>query len=207
MTKAALAREMQRILGLPVGTVLEGDDVAIANALLDEHPNRDAKAGSGVRSWVVRANVFGKGGELHIIRVDGSEIDFSYRRALAPRTPAAERADLFAALRQEIIEQTVQFKRDRMAHRAFCAISAVPLSTETAHVDHVPPWTFATLADAWLADRPSPDLNHGVNGKGRRLADRQLAADWQRFHRWSARLRLIHHDIHAAITTARSRTA
>jgi hypothetical protein len=197
---------MQRVLALPAGTILTGDDRELAQKVIAMHPRAPEKIGPGIDLLVIRENSFGRGHELHIIRTDGSEVDVSYRRALAPRTAAAGRADLLAALRQEVAEQIVRFKRDRLEHGTVCAVSGVALDRENAHVDHVPPWTFTALASAWLAGRPAPELE-STDTPGRQLADRSLAADWQRFHRWSARLRLIHRDINYAIATARRHEA
>lgn len=204
MTKAALAREMQRILSLPAGTILAGQDRGIAQAVIAMHPNAAEKTGSGIAQLVIRANSYGHGHALHIIRTDGSEVDVSYRRALAPRTDAADHADLLAALRQEVAEQVANFKRDQLNRAAVCAVSGVTLTTGSAHVDHVPPWTFAALAGAWLDGRETPALQ-GIGDRGRRLADRREAADWQRFHRWAARLRLIHSDVNYTIAACRRR--
>ena len=159
MSKAELARAMQRILALPTGTVLNGPDREIAEAVISMHPSAAAKIGPGIDALVIRDNSFGRGHELHVIRVDGSEVDISYRRALAPQTAAAARADLIAALRQEIAGQIVRFKRDQLRSDPVCAVCGVPLAEATAHVDHVPPWTFAALADAWLEHRPTPELS------------------------------------------------
>jgi hypothetical protein len=205
VNKAALRREMQRMLELPPGTVLSGRDRQIAGAVLAMHPSARDKIGPGITDIVIRAGLQARAREFHVIRVDGSEVDFSYLRALAPRTAASDRADVLAALRQEIAAQIVEFKRSQLERHPICAVSGVPLTPDAAHVDHIPPWTFAVLAGAWLEQRPLPKLE-SVGNRGRRLADRGQASDWQRFHRWAARLRLIHHDINAAIATCR-RTA
>jgi hypothetical protein len=210
-TKAALAREMKRILALPAGTRLTGPDYDIAESVVRMHPRADEKIGAGICCLVVRKNTYGQGNELHIERNDGTEVDVSYRRALAPRTPAVERADLMAALRQEVAQQTIEYKRDRLTSGAVCAVSAVPLDADTAHVDHIPPWTFAALAEAWLRGSERwPDawgkwpLLTGIGSRGRCLVNRELAAEWQQFHKWSARLRLIHRDINAVIAQVRA---
>jgi hypothetical protein len=206
VTKAELERRAKAILALPVGTVLAGADLDLAMMLLERHPSRDAKIGPGVDHWVVRKNGRGNGHELRIVRIDGSEVDLSYRKALAPGTPAAARAEIRAALRVEITEQIVRRKTAWLTPGSRCAISGVALDRDSAHVDHVPPTTFAALAEAWLARHPDPTLEGHPQG-GCRLADRQLAADWQFFHDWAARLRLIHKDVNAAIAAVRRHAA
>jgi hypothetical protein len=165
------------------------------------HPRAADKIGPGIADLVIREG-YGRNREFHVIRIDGSEIDFSYLKALAPQTAASARAELLAALRQEIARQIVEFKRDRLERDPVCAVSGVPLTPETAHADHTPPWTFAALAGAWLESQPHLELEE-IGNRGRQLADRRQAADWQRFHRWSARLRLIHREINGAIATCR----
>jgi hypothetical protein len=202
MNKAALRREMQRMLrDFPAGTVLTGRDRWLAGGVLAMHPHRAEKVGPGVDELVIR-NGYGNNREFHVIRTDGTEIDFSYREALAPQTAAKQRADLLTTLRWEIASQTSAFRRTQLERDPICAISAIPLTAETAHVDHIPPWTFVAIATAWLEHRPPLELES--IGRGSQLADREQAADWQRFHRWAARLRLIHRDINAAIATCRS---
>jgi hypothetical protein len=196
-SKAEARAAFGRILrAYPDDVPLAGDDAELVFLLVYEgrHPEAVEKVGPGIAEIVVRPSGYGTRG-FWLRRVDGSMVDFSYRTALdgPPRPEATVRA----ALRWEIDDQIAAF-RDSVQRRAghepvTCELCGQPVDTGSGHVDHAAP-TFQQLA-ARFAEATGgwgALAVECVGATGRRLADRQLAEVWRRYHARTARLRITH---------------
>lgn len=63
------------------GDVVSDTDETDLRRLLDRHISRDEKIGSGVDYFRVESDLYG-GKCFWIVRTDGSQIDFTYRRCI-----------------------------------------------------------------------------------------------------------------------------
>jgi len=65
------------------GRDLRGEDFRLVRALLEHHPERQAKVGVGVSCLKVDASLHDSGSRCFwVVRVDGSAEDFSLRKCL-----------------------------------------------------------------------------------------------------------------------------
>lgn len=135
---------------LPTGTKLKDLDAEIAHWLIDRHPKRDSKVGSGIQE--IRVESLGewkKGKCMFIYRVDGTKIDFSYRKALAGKEPG-KLEYVRMACRTAIEGDIIRFKRDCLTADPVCRYRAIRLWQDNSHVDHVFPKTFNWLVDNFV---------------------------------------------------------
>jgi hypothetical protein len=190
-SKAAARSEFQRILhDTPLGRPIEGDDAELVGLLISEgrHPEAAEKIGPGVAGVVVRPASYGQRC-FWLLRVDGTEVDFSYLTAL--NGPANVKTEVVWALREEIGAQ-IQAFRDETAPVSLCELCLQP-ADGVVHVDHAEPTfdqlatRFAEAAGGW--DGISVEC---VGAYGRRLKDRGLAEVWRVYHLRDARLRVVH---------------
>jgi hypothetical protein len=151
-----------RILALPRHRPLVGADHDFVMELLERKADWSAKVGAGIDHFRVLSN--GSGVEIRFRRVDGTEDNFSWRKAMSGYAPAAG-AYINAALRFAVVEQVHGFKR-----RAFgtsmsvaSAISGEILTWQNAEVDHLIP--FCEIRDAWTASLNAPvEFTRETNG-------------------------------------------
>jgi len=173
-----------------------GPDHEFLLALLDCHSEAESKIGAGVDHFEVRPNRF-KTPTFWLVRVDGSETDFSYRNCLYGKP--SHRAQVLAALRVACAPQCIAFKKLALANPyQRCTITGEPLD-ETSEVHHLH-WSFNTIAVAFAEQcggfdsiRVTPTKDRAV---GRTLADDALAERWREFHRRTAVLSLITLEAH-----------
>jgi uncharacterized protein DUF3223 len=187
-----------------LGDFVDDADTRALLALAERHPNYEQKRGVGILGFMVeRAGYNARG--FHIIRTDGTSTDFSYRKCLETRTPTA----LFiGALRTEVQDDILEAKRQYFADHAdaegrSCRLTGARTTIDESHADHAPPYTFQILADTFLAAREIvPDIAlltpPADNQLGRRLLDRELAADWRVYHHWWADIRVVAKSAHSA---------
>ena len=188
--------------------VTDRGDHVFLNAVLSRHPRARDKIRCGVLRFEIRQNLQYPGQRsIFLIRMDGSDTDFGYRKCLKPPTMEQE---VTAALRHAISDQIVDFVK-----RAFgsdkpvnCAVTGVVMkSYAEAHVDHAPP-TFLDLAETFVAEQGGWTrfaLSRADRQVGARLADAALAAEWAAYHRRRAELRLV--TINANLSVLKKRRA
>lgn len=159
----------------------------VVYALLFQHPNVQEKVGLGIKSIVIRTNSYGNAPGFYIKRVDGSEIDFSYKHCFTPRT---HKSDVRKAMRTEIIKQIHHF-RDANFHGC-CEVTGEKLTREEVHIDHESP-LFFELVDRFLnCEQVSiKDVSIDSIGETAYLSDSQLADRWRAFHKKYAVLRCV----------------
>jgi hypothetical protein len=176
------------------GELVAGEDHDFLAHLLDRHPEREGKIGSGILGFTVATEkVFGKTRHFIVKRMDGSHTDFSFLSCIDGRNP---RADILQALRMAVTNQITDFANDQFRKGVVCAIDGIRLCMGNSHVDHVHPVTFMNLVNHWISVRgicledievlPSTDNNIVA-----RMADKSLEQNWSDYHREKAVLRLI----------------
>ena len=184
-----------------IGAFLSGNDLDFVLALLDNHPESTSKKGEGVKSIkIVPHEEFGKKNKsFAIVRVDGTETDFSFMKCITPPTPLG----VFKQTCRRTIEfQIVSFKKkyfkDNEDSNGFivCPITNELVNFENAHVDHQPPKTFDRLVEAFVQqfqiDISQVEIGGVADGDVvRYFVDKKLSVEWQEFHRRNADLRVV----------------
>jgi hypothetical protein len=168
------------------------------------HGEEDSKIGLGVDFFVVRTN-YGSGGPTRgfwVHRINESVTDFSFLWAIRgiPKPQAQEFAD---ACRSAVDRELKIAKRRFFETYADanglvpCELTDVPLSFETAHVDHAHP-SFGALvitfraARGWHADIPAGTLSKAADSQLiTTFVDPAVAEAFRGFHRGSATLRMV----------------
>jgi len=182
---------------LPEGTgvfVVVGAYTTLETMLFDaveRHPARDEKIGAGVARFLVRRNVKNpRAAETWIERVDGSRIDFSWRKCATGRATSVA-SKLRSALREAVRSQIDAFRWTADATR--CAMCDRKLDGDPGHVDHIIP--FETLVRDFLSTAPPPPVAFDDGDACQaifRPDDATFAAAWVAFHARHAQLRLVH---------------
>lgn len=197
-TKESIAEYVRRVLhSSEPERPIEGDVGAVIRDLLQLHPSAQQKIGCGVAAIVVREDRRFKSRHFHILRTDGSDVDFSYRQCIQPSTA---RADATLAFRAAIADQIASFKArffagyGALSGSLCCPLSYEPLTMAGSHVDHKPPKTFARLLAQFLEEH-NLDINTiptfpAPYGEGNVLAA-DLSATFDAWHRQHADLRVI----------------
>lgn len=193
-TKEALAQYVQSILrSYRAGQQVHVEHAAFLADLLLRHPSADEKIGVGIAGFRVVKLAFNTNGFV-VDRIDGTSIDFSYRQCIRPFTYASS---VKFAMRRAIADQVIAYKQEVWPDRdatSRCPITGEIMTYTDAHVDHIPPKTFAALTEQFLAF-------HGVtfgdiallpapNGIGHILTD-EWQRQWSEWHCEHAELRVI----------------
>lgn len=132
-----------------------------------------------------------------IVRRDGSETDFSYKKCLE-----GERVyhnTFVRACRFAIKDYIEAFKSDffRVAIKPTCGLTGIPLTPNDCHVDHTPPFTFDRIVQAFAVlhglDMNDPCLTiRGVDGLVvPTFSSEMLREQFILFHNAFAQLRVI----------------
>jgi hypothetical protein len=134
--------------------------------LLNWHPEAEQKIGVGIAAIEVRPTEFGKNTRgFWLVREDGSETDFSYRKCVD--NEQTYRKKFLAACRFAVKDHIAEFKDEffRVAPVPSCALTGAPIAPENSHVDHTPPYTFERIVQAFVTlnalDMDDPALTLG----------------------------------------------
>lgn len=200
-TQDAAKKKIQAILGsYQPGMTVNLFDSALLLDLVQRHPHADQKIGCGVAGFRVEKTPQYGSKCFILVRTDGATTDFSYLECLRS-TPHG--AKVTSAFRAAIEPDVFQFKQACFDRAALdgndplrCPITGEVLGFVGAHVDHVPPDTFANLLDDFLTGegKALADLevkNSADHTYSDRLCDLELEAKWIAFHRFNARLRIV----------------
>jgi hypothetical protein len=166
-------------------------DHAFLLDLLSLHQESDQKIGCGVQRFFTAPDGYGGIG-FWFERVDGSKTDWSFVKCL---TPPTHRQEVLAGLRHAIVDQILAFRGEVFARGAVCAITGVPVTVRTAHVDHKPPKTFVALVEAFLKEQhlDFDDIAVESTADGStvtELFDPAIVEAWSIFHAQEAELQL-----------------
>ncbi len=182
-----------------IGDELEGDDLLMIGAVLEQHPRSSEKIGCGLRAIAVQVvtDYGGSGRCFQAVRLDGTRTDFSFQKVLFPAT----KLQLFKEACRDIVSPEVMEFR----HRAFdaasadghitCPVLGIPISRiGQSHVDHQPP--FDDLVEEFIQleaiSVESVELSGSGDGHVRKgFTDPMLTERWKAFHTTRARLRVV----------------
>ena len=178
--------------------------------LLSRHPEKDQKIGCGVRRIEIRKTEYGSRG-FQIIRLDGTETDFSYLRCITGKAPSVQQEVCRAfreAIKDDIIDAKERFFLLKSKNgSAPCAVSGKFILFDEGHVDHKPPMTFEVIVDTFLAGRKIsysdvPITTGADNQVCPKLTDLKLERRFRNYHKRVARLSFIHKSINLSQSAA-----
>lgn len=173
LTKAMKKLRCQQILRRGAHQVAEDDRLFLMSEVFHLHPDWPDKMGAGIDRIEVRIGGVYKSPAFWLVRIDGSEVDISYKVSLDGVRVAAV---FVGAARNEVSGQTLEWRRNN------------PAPAEGMHCDHVYP--FDAILKEWLetvglqAEEVSV-IKQRV-GHSDLFFSRDLAVSWQRFHRKKA---------------------
>lgn len=180
------------------GQPLNDSDFDFMLNLLDRHEQSDIKIGCGVVSMYVKTNsVYKNSREFWLVRVDGSETDFSFKQCLKNETKLQK---FKKACRVAVSSIVIDFKKDFFAR--FGESSTCPITGETmtsrhnSHVDHSYPNSFNQIIqdfiEAKALDVDKIELLTSRDGRiGSKMMDKTLEQQFVEFHNQRAKLRII----------------
>lgn len=197
----------ETLAGSPLGVALTGERFNVLRDLLDLHPEAKQKVGCGVERIEVRSNrEFGeKARGFWVVRTDGSETDFSYRKCLEGER--AYRNKFLHTCRYAVRDHMEAFKAKffQVATNPTCPLTGVSLNAKNSHVDHIPPHTFERIVQSFAVlnaiDINDPSLcENGVDGLIIPTFSSEILRDqFVYFHNAHAQLRVISADANVGL--------
>lgn len=180
------------------GDLVTPEDSEELALLLLLHTDADEKIGAGVSSFMVmRPDARLKGQCFGINRVDGTKTHFSYRHCI---TPFSQRGDVLRAARAAVANTVHVFKTKAFesGEPVLCALSGVPLTWDTAQVDHADP-LFVEIVEKWRGPRAWEEIDvlDGPDVFGAHLADAEKQSFCE-FHDKVATLRILEDKVNQA---------
>jgi len=172
---------------------LSTEDSDFMMAVLKLHPDADKKIGCGIRDICVRTNKTYLNKEFCAIRIDETEVDFSFNECIK-RT--SQLTKFYSACRKIVAEDIIAFRNVHWTSEAICPILGISLCGEYAHVDHIPPKTFKFIVDSFCEKYKINPLKAGLIGDidnvtGDIFEDKTIAPLFRDYHNSIAELRLV----------------
>lgn len=159
------------------------------------HNDPKEKIGLGVRRmWVQKHEEYPHRG-FKLERVDGTATDFSfipYKKTFWSEFCKACRE----AVRPDMIKfRHVCFQNNATDGKLKCSVSEQLIEISESHVDHIPPYTFESLARSFIDEKAldiaTVKFGGGDNVLGTFFLDQTLRDSWVAYHRANAHLRVI----------------
>ena len=152
--KDALKHYQDILSSYEIDDELIGEDFNEIFDLIKNHPSAEEKIGNGVASIVVKGDAYGSKC-FHIIRKDGSQDNFSYRKAVVgearPFTKFCQACR--KAVEQDISNLKTKYfldENDFPKNQAKCQETGIEITRENSHVDHRHPNTFSVIVDRFI---------------------------------------------------------
>lgn len=177
-------------------------------ALLKYHTDAENKIGCGVKYITTKhpegmlTEFMQRDVHFNIIRVDGTEEDFSYNNCINNLGKGFSEESRFKeykmkALRLVIKPQIDYFRNKMFGNKTYlkCPLLHLNFSKKTCHIDHEPPNTFVDILISFLKKeniKLSDIKIYKVNNYIYLLEDKILSEKWYGFHKNNAKLRAIH---------------
>lgn len=179
-----------------LGCILGSTDLKDVIALIDRHPERDMKIGSGI-SYVkiVQNPEYQNKRCFWLFRNDGTDTDFSYLTCINGKAKTIEQ-EFVEACRVSIMDQIIEYKTDFFSRDGDkkCEETGVPVRWDTCHVDHITP--FATIVREFIhLLQISPAKEMLTESSDRqcsvRFACQHTESEWKTYHQMFAQLRVV----------------
>jgi hypothetical protein len=166
--------------------------------LLNRHERPEIKIGCGVKYIYVKTNeVFKHNREFWLVRIDGSETDFSFEICLKHKTKLQKFKN---ACRTSVADIVMDFKKDffdSIGEPSVCPLTGGEMAfRKNSHVDHAPPETFDKIVQDFISlnglDVNEIELLTAEDGRIRNeMVDKTLEQQFIKFHNERAKLRVI----------------
>lgn len=202
-TQSSLKMFIQSILhGSGIELPVSNYNFEFLSKLLDRHPRRDEKVGVGIKSFIVRKDIYGRTKCFWIVRLDGTETEFSYDKCIKGNKVTNPLKLFYEAARVTIDPQIEAYRESYIkaykdSNGKFpCEKTGKMLSRKEENVDHIPPLTFKKIVENFL-EKTNHDLSSiGYSGFGdgevhKKFMDESLKSEFATYHMQVARLRVI----------------
>jgi len=201
-TKKEVEKHIQHILySYQVGETVNSEHARFLLALLHNHPSATEKIGCGIQAFEVRQNQrFTTKRGFYLIRLDGTEDDFSFMKCIYPSSPLV----LFKAICRRLTGRRMYWIKveyfathENEEGKIQCPVTGQWISSDQAHVDHMPPYTFERIVTDFIqtqgiqVDQIVLKETEGENDVGQTFADPLLAEKWIAFHDARASFRIV----------------
>ncbi|MFQ6557615.1 DCL family protein [Pseudomonas sp. Lb2C1-1] len=185
--KELLDRLKDYLQKAPAGVITNKLAVKKLHLLLAMHPDADRKIGVGIDYFKIERNALGAGRGIWLVRMDGSEDTFSYKRCITGVLQSPH-GKVCEALRFAVRPQLVAF-RDALGLPVTCVASGVIITQrKDLHIDHKEP--FWMLLERFCQDRKVDLTKLETFGNGEKLAlvDQNISSAFAQYHRLYAEL-------------------
>lgn len=194
--KKSLTDYVRKILHkYDVGQPINLSDFEFIRNLLNNHPSAKEKIGSGVdKILVVEQQKVGLNRHFLIVRIDGSETDFSYLACITQPNPYVK---FCSVCRRVVGDQIINFKRTffNQNKSTTCPITGQAIKAVNSHVDHISPNTFDVLIQGFIAkysiNVKDVEYIQIDNQVGACFKNDQIRDDFYRYHEENAKMRVV----------------
>lgn len=171
----------------PVGRVSHKIAIQKLHLLIALHPDAERKIGAGIDHFKVKQNALGAGQGLWLVRRDGTDDSFSYKRCITGVRQSSY-GKVCEALRFSVRSQLIEF-RERLTLPAKCAISGEDIvHRSNLHIDHKVPFWRLLLAFSEIHRVDLCLLDTAGGGETLTLVDQEIRKAFQAFHLTHAEL-------------------
>jgi hypothetical protein len=164
---------------------------AFLNNVLNNHPEKEFKIGTGVDYFWIKKNEVGNGYATMIRRMDGSVADFSWRYCCEFKKRSVTE-NVTRAMRNAVTEDIVNFKKG-FGYNFTCALCKKQgTDSHDFHADHVHP--FCHIKTEFLSNEPVHPTKFAdtlVGATCFHADDAEFEERWVRFHKNKARLQIL----------------
>ena len=200
-TKTTLENYCKFVLNnAEIGSYLEGEWELVVTDVLKMHEDFLIKTngGEGFKVGVRKCFINPRNRQFFILRSDGTDTDFSYRKALSPKSKASYVKETLRAL---IKEQTNAFKdkyfEENQDSKGYvvCPETGLKIKKKDSHIDHYPK-QFDEIVKDWAESRnlKSKDIilvQPPENSTFWPLEDKSLEKDFKEYHQKEATYRIV----------------
>ena len=180
--------------------VLNLADSSFCKSLLERHPDSLVKIGVGVKAIKVTVIPPWKTKGFILIRIDGTEIDFSFRACISS-SAMSHGQKIKKAARTSIHLQIASFKKANTFDGLLrCAVTGEYLKWDECDIDHYPV-SFADLLDRYLATAGIDIKDIKITEKYGvwRFDDSTIEASFRSYHLENAGLRPLRNTLNAVM--------
>nr|WP_249364290.1 DCL family protein [Pseudomonas aeruginosa] len=187
-SKQELLNRLKAFVGTaPIGRVSHKIATQKLHLLIALHPDAERKIGSGVDHFKVERNALGAGRGLWIVRSDGTEASFSYKRCITGVRQSSY-GKVCEALRFSVRSRLIEF-RETLKLPARCAISGEDIvHRSNLHIDHKVPFWRLLKAFSEVHRVDLSLLDTMGSGEALVLVDQEISKAFEAFHLTHAEL-------------------
>ncbi|WNZ81627.1 DUF3223 domain-containing protein [Pseudomonas sp. P108] len=185
--KELLDRLKDYLHSAPTGVITNKLAVKKMHLLIAMHSEASRKIGVGIDHFKIVRSVLGAGRGIKLVRTDGSEEGFSYKRCITGVVQSPH-GKVCEALRFVVRSQLIAF-RDALGIPVMCSVKgAIITDRKNLHIDHKEP--FWILLERFCHDRQVDltTLETYANGENLALVNQKVSSEFEEYHRLHAAL-------------------